>query len=669
MAGSLKVVGQGLVAGEILSLDKVEFEAEAEASGPEIGEAAARISFSAEGIRPALPGAGAEAGPSVGPFDLRGEGWVKVILPAGDFVLQKLSLAIPDVLRLDVPLLLISGFGAEAVRGEVNITVSDLAACVGLAPEQFTAGLPELAGGLIVDARFDGRLPLAAQTVEALVQGEPLPDIKLFPLDRFCRENLPVELEVRVTGEGISAALEAPGGRRLAVSGLWTDASIKFDQGVLSADFSAAVASVGIGGASVAAGPFEFSGALSVEDFETFRIEDVKFSGPEGLFRLSAGAEGSGLSKVMSAPSLQSVLEELDVSLKAELGLDAAQAARLAGIEAEGSVGVDLSLRLDGGASAAVAVLARLDNLSASKEGLFRVDGLSATVPFVKGWHIVPAGGPRHGTELLSERVLRGERADRLRLARPQAPTLGPAAERLLGASGAVSLDSVEVLGRELMRGLSADVELRGGSFSVPRLSLAILGGSLTGRFFLAGEAGELAASCEQEFTGLDVRLLLPRAYRGFGGDATVAGNMRVSLALAEDGDSRAASPLKGLSAELNVTHIGSEALRSLLLVVDPQEQNPNVVRIRSKLRLAAPRLVTVELKRGFVSADVELRGLASPLVSRYSIPRFSIAGLLGSERFSSLFSRANLAQRALRVLSARQIELGDAGPGSGFRQ
>ena len=660
MAGSLKVVGEGLGAGELLSLNKVQFETEA--SGLRTGEGDANISFSVEGLRLALPGAGAEAGTTIGPFDLRGEGEVEANLTSGDFVLERLQVAVPDVLRLSVPSLLISGFGAEALRGEVNITVSDLAACVGLAPEQFTSGLPELAGTIVVDAAFDGRLPLAGTVLEAVRQGGPLPEMKLFPLDRFFRENVPMQLELRAVGEGISAAHEVPGGRRLAVSGLSTDASMEFDDGVLSAGFSAALPSVSIGGASVEVGPFEFSGALQVEAFETFRIEDVEFSGPEGLFRLSAGAEGSGLSRVMSAPSLRSVLEELDVSLKAGLGLDAGQVARLAGIEGEGSAGVDFSLRLDGGTSAAVAAMARLDNLSVSREGLFRVVGLSGTLPLVKSWRLVPAGGPLRQTEPLSERVLSGEGEHELRSSPGTGPALGPAAERLLGASGAVSLGSLEVLGRELMRGLSADVELRGGDFSVPRLSLEVLGGSLTARFYLTGEAGELTASCEQELTGVDLRLLLPRGYRRFSGDATVDGNMRVSLALAEEGDSRGASPLKGLSAELNVTHIGSEALRSLMLAADPQEQNPNIVRIRSKLRLASPRLVTVELKRGFVAADVELRGLASPLVSRYSIPRFSIAGLLGSERLSSLFSRANLARRALRVLSARQIELDEVG-------
>ena len=171
-----------------------------------------------------------------------------------------------------------------------------------------------------------------------------------------------------------------------------------------------------------------------------------------------------------------------------------------------------------------------------------------------------------------------------------------------------------------------------------------------------AGNAYEIYA--ESEFDGLDVRQMLPPHLRDIKGDSSMSGNMRAEMSLrlpGAEGEQPVVNPIKEVSARLTVTHIGPEALDRALLLVDPKAENPNIVQMRGRLGLASPRRGYAELRRGFVSGEVELQGLVSGLVDGYALPRFSIVQAFASaragrylSRFAEMMSRSRIALDAV---------------------
>jgi hypothetical protein len=261
------------------------------------------------------------------------------------------------------------------------------------------------------------------------------------------------------------------------------------------------------------------------------------------------------------------------------------------------------------------------------------------------------------------------------------------ALDRLLKPVETLTLRSASVLGREVLRDAAVDVRFEGGAFLMPRLRLSALGGRVIGRMAGWRSGEDYRLSLAGEFSGLDVRGLLPGDLRDFsrstsltalstskGGDSTMSGAIQAEAALrAPQAAGRSGGLIKEISGRLEVTHVGPEALNRALMVVDPEAQNPNVVDIRRRLALASPSRAIFDLKRGYLGIDVELTGLLGQLAGSYSVPRFSVAGALGSgavgRYLSGLAGLMSAAQPALEALGAKSIVVKEGAAGVEFRR
>jgi hypothetical protein len=158
----------------------------------------------------------------------------------------------------------------------------------------------------------------------------------------------------------------------------------------------------------------------------------------------------------------------------------------------------------------------------------------------------------------------------------------------------------------------------------------------------------------------------MPPELRVVAGGSEVDGTFEMSAVLSPrrrgTGAEAGWSPLGDVAGRLEVTHVGPSALDRLLMSLDPKAANPSILQARAALAMAKPVRAKAVLEHGFLSLNVEVEGPAPGMTVEYSIPRFSVAELLASERLSALLRRAAPALRALDALDTERLEVGQDG-------
>jgi len=626
----------------------------------------------------------------LGPLDVEASASARANTMQGDLALEDVKVHIPGVATLSDALLRVEGFGVKHVNARAALDVPDLSSIMAMLPERLRKVLPEVSGAVALRGEADGSVPPAARIVTALregaplqtlkqnvlsslARGEPWPELRLFPLSRFYENAVPLSGSGALELRDVSVRHRITGNLSVALEGLSSQTSFSLRDGALDGEFAFALPALRVSPLAWPLRDFRLSGRCRLDGFDRLRVQDVAFSALNGVVTCAAAGEVSGLSGLRAVPTPASLLKDLSASGGGRLRVDPTAIKALAGWTAEGGAGADLSLRLVAGQSLEVGGAGWLDELSVARSGLLSVEGLTCRVPLAKRWRLLTPQQAEEGA-LLSERVLADPAglppgATQVSGAGWEQRGLTLAVDRLLEPAESLKVRSVSLLGREVLRDLAVSLSIEGESLSVPRLTVGALGGRVVGRMgsWRAGDVYEVRA--EGEFDGLDMRRMLPPHLRDIKGDASLSGNVHAEVGIrapAAEGEQQPVNPIKEIAGELVVTRIGSETLDRALLFIDPEAENPRIVQIRGKLPLANPRGGRVELRRGFVSGQVELQGLLSGLVSSYPVPRFSIVEALASERagrYLSAFSRLmSMARAPLQALGSGSIVLREEG-------
>lgn len=619
----------------------------------------AEASGGAEGARAALLREGGSV-LQVSPADIVAEGKLTATPPAGDLSLSGVRCTVPGELEAELPLLRLKGLGVEELAVNGRFALPNLRALVVRAaaslPEPLAPYMPEVSGRAEGELAVRGKLPVVDELLGAMPAGG-FPDLQVLPLGDFYREKAPLDVEARFAVDDLSVLRDVSG----TAAGV-RDVAMKSDfalrEGDVTAGAELTVPVVEFAPSPVPLRDFRLMSSLALRDFDTLETARFRFSGPGDVMEAEGTLSADGLASFRGVPTAGEMLRRLSLEARSTGALRPGRLAVVEGLEASGEVAWDFRAGLAPGDHLAFRLVPELREVSAGFRNLAAVKGLAGQAVFEKRWDIVEA---RPEPPSLSRALVARRPAAAGEDLRGRLSDFATAVDELLARPQQIVLESASALGMSLVESLKVEVTARGAALSVPRFYLRPLGGKVVGRLSVAPGDGGREVRMQGEFDGVDFRLLLPPELRNFAGDSTVGGNFACS-AVVSAGRSEAHNPLKEISGRAEITHIGREALDRLLLALDPGGERPSIVRVRNALKLGSPRRVTARLERGFLSLNVELRGVASGLVSEYSIPRFNIAEAFASPMVTGVFDRLSLAFSVFDALDADAMEVAPDG-------
>jgi hypothetical protein len=203
-----------------------------------------------------------------------------------------------------------------------------------------------------------------------------------------------------------------------------------------------------------------------------------------------------------------------------------------------------------------------------------------------------------------------------------------------------VRIDRVQS-GDVVLGPMVAAVNVRQNLMLLDDARASLLGGNALGRVFVDLTPDQPMLGVLARYTEIEPQLLLSKKFRGpRDRDAIVSGR----TALTFDIRKRLAS------GRVDVTRIGRDQLLSLLDLIDPKREDPQIGAARKALYLAAPRKVTVTMEQGTFDLDVQMSG-AAPSIAIRSLPLTPLI---------IAFADAPLAQLDQRLGHANDATSGD---------
>ncbi len=595
--------------------------------------------------------------PALPSLSLRTAAEVTADAVAGDLSASKVTLSLGDLLSVSAPDLKLTGFGA-GLAGSAHAEVPDLGKLVAFAagalPPALRAKLSSVSGRAVGDVELGGGLPLGERMLAGFLHGKPPALPALFPLAAFYPDNVPLTAKAHLTARDVTALAKLSDAVQAGVRGLSADATADLSAaGDLSAAVKVALPEAVFTPSPVPLKNFSAQGAVNLKGFDALDVAGG-LSALGGTFMSSGSLSLSGLSRLSLPPKPADALRTLALSAHAEGTLKPGELKVVEGLESSGEMAMALDADLEPGRALQVTLAPRLRGFSAGYRDLFSLKDLDGGFTYARRWPIAEAAAEGEGAGL-SQRLIRRPPESAGPGIEQALPEFGTAVDALADHFQGVSIASLSALGAQVVEGLRVRLEARGSSFVAPQFSMRLLGGRTVGMTAFVPARGGRELSAQGEFAQVDFRRMLPPELRDFSGDSRISGSFAFSALL---GSSATASPLKDVSARLDLTHIGSVALSRLLLALDPRSANPSFARLRQALSLAGPRSVHGRLQRGFLSGTAELQGAAGSLVSEYSIPPFNITGLFGMKLVDDILRKAAPAMAALDLLDADRIEL-----------
>ena len=162
----------------------------------------------------------------------------------------------------------------------------------------------------------------------------------------------------------------------------------------------------------------------------------------------------------------------------------------------------------------------------------------------------------------------------------------------------------------------------------IQNLAMNLLGGGIGGNIALSIER-PLRLAADFELANLDINELLTNKNR-------IEGDSKIAATLAVDArfqDETGAIDLSRLACQVNITHIGKEALDRLLVFLDPEGRNPTLSNARAQLKLANPSYANIDIARGQLNLVIEFQG---SLIPTFTLNRIPIAKMKHIEKLTA---------------------------------
>ncbi|QPJ61998.1 MAG: AsmA family protein [Candidatus Nitronauta litoralis] len=382
----------------------------------------------------------------------------------------------------------------------------------------------------------------------------------------------------------------------------------------------------------------------AIKNWDTLEVEQHKVSLPGQEIEQTLSGRVEGFRPFLSGKKDKTpiqILKTLDVALKSSLGLDVGAVSPLVpGLQADGKINSHLDIKLIAGQQADLNGEVDIGHLNARHESGGIVEDLDGRFLINK--------------TLLLDRLLFKEKKQF------NASRQG-FFNQLREFSRYKNIFKIGALkfGQHTASDIGIDMYYRGNQLFLDRFLMEVMGGSVAGNLFLSQSKEGPELEFSTGFAHLDFNKLVKKQVTPSGRDSEIDGNLKFNFKVNQGGGKKIS--LDQIGAEMNITHVGKEALDRILLFLDPEESSPAIVDTRSKLDLAVPTNLHMKVAHGNLNMDVGMILLGSPIEAP-ALRRVPVTSLKHFRQINEQLQRLKDFQTVLQILSANGIEFDDEG-------
>jgi hypothetical protein len=166
-------------------------------------------------------------------------------------------------------------------------------------------------------------------------------------------------------------------------------------------------------------------------------------------------------------------------------------------------------------------------------------------------------------------------------------------------------------IGDKLFGPVLANISLKQNLLRLPRIDMDLFGGHLSGQFYFDANPGEWKIALLGRLSQLDPRQLLPdHAPTKDSELSPMSARVAMEFGLNQ----------RLLEGRIDVTQISREQLLQLMDVIDPEHQDEQLAQVRTALRLAYPKWVSLDMQQGLMDMAVDISTLPKP-IKVYGLP------------------------------------------------
>ena len=556
-------------------------------------------------------------------------------LHRGAITIKQLRLDAPNLLRLRAEAKVTKS--GQAVRAKVDVSEAHLGPLLARVPASYRSAL----SGFDLQGRMDMTLTLDG--------GLPLPDD--LNLQRLPRFGLRLHMQdLAVAGSELPFAVQNAEGT-LRVSNDGKAVGLRAELGTPTLTLPSLDATTPLA--------FKMVSNMSLHEGNRLTIHLQEFRFPTHGIVATQHGHVSGLAPLLAAQSpisLSTLVDTLSGKFTTALSLTRPERldALLPGIDLRGSLKYQSELTLRRSESMRIQGRVQMDNVMASYSPLMQLSDLEGTFRFQKALTLHQGAGVPHADS--------DARAEP-----PSQQGSVPRALRTQLRAYSPLRDSIVIrqlrLGPLTLSDLAFDLALQDQGIDLQHFQARLLDGAIAGSVRLGRGVADTAAeglSVASEFAQVNLARLLPEKAGIPPQEGEVNGNLEMRLVFPLS--STAPVSLNALSMTINITRIGKKALDRLLLFLDPLEKNATIVNQRRLLRLATPRLLTLQLRNGLLHINTELDtplGRKSQPLSPISLSALEASGF---PQVSELTAQLEQFRALLQMLTAQGISIDENG-------
>lgn len=170
-----------------------------------------------------------------------------------------------------------------------------------------------------------------------------------------------------------------------------------------------------------------------------------------------------------------------------------------------------------------------------------------------------------------------------------------------------ISISSIQA-GKYSFNQILLDIFLNTSLFAVEQFFFEVEGGTVLGNTYFLPDNKGYKLSLKSNFAGIDLKKILKLGGRNKSKlDSKVNGNADLIVNILTETEPTDFT-IDQIDMDLNITHIGDNALNEILIYFDPSESNPSVADLKEKLKLAKPSQINIKIKNERLSMFVRLK-------------------------------------------------------------